>query len=141
MLKYNWNAIFKASDGNVDKCFRLIKMLVYKELPDNRYDSRFQWSKIDFTGHSFLLRPKVLMDNAYLHTKKDICVYAALAAKRPYADYLAYGTLTLPVDQAPLAAEESLEDVKLFSVLDGLIHFNYEETLSEGTSAYQLPNS
>ena len=103
-------------------------MLVYKQIPKNRYDPIFHYSKQNFSGLSYLLHPDVLLYNSYLHTTKDIAIYAGIASLRSYADYLVNKTCTLPGRLCPIKLEEHLEDGNLITLdKEGNLHFLYED--------------
>lgn len=102
-------------------------MLTYNQIPENRLDPIYPYSKMDFRGESFLLHPDVLLYNSYKYTSKDVAIYAGLASLRPVAEYLVYGTLTLPLQFCPIKVREHLEDEELLQVKDDKIHFLYEQ--------------
>jgi hypothetical protein len=104
-------------------------MLVKKELPYSKYDPIYSYSMMDFRGYSFLLHPEVLLYNSYKHATKDVVIYAAIASIRPYADYIAHRTLTLPQRFCPVEIGEHLKDKSLLTIdNEHNIHFLYEET-------------
>jgi len=132
MLLYNWPKIYTAASGDPKECFRIFKMLVDGEIPENKYDPIYIYSKVDFTGTSFLLHPDVLLFNAYKYTRRDISVYLALAALRPLAMYLADNrAITLDLLQSPVDPRNEMTDDRLLTVEDRKIHFLYEKSPSE----------
>ena len=88
MFLYNWKRIFETCEGNAIEMVRVLKMLVFKQVPKNRYDKIYRYSTIDFRGESFLIHPDVLLCNEHKYGYKDICIYVAIASLRPYADYV-----------------------------------------------------
>lgn len=130
MLLYNWNKIFETAEGSALVIFIIFKMLVTKAVPENKYDRIYKFSNSDFSGKSFLVHPDVLLYNSYKHSYREIAQYLALAAMRPYVDYLTTGELTLDMllcDVNP----EFFQDNSLLHVENGKIHFLYEEVKQE----------
>ena len=101
-------------------------MLVEKQIPYNRYDKIYKYSDVDFNGDSFLIHPDVLLFNSYKYSYRDVCIYVALASRRPYAEYKVSGKRTLDMLHLP---EEPIimEDYSLLYIEDEEIHFVYEE--------------
>ena len=79
MLLFDWKKIYETCDGNTSEVVRVLRMLVEKQIPNNRFDKIYKYSNLDFTGMSFLLHPDVLLYNAYKYSNKDICIYMAMA--------------------------------------------------------------
>ena len=127
MLRYSWPKIFVAAEGSAFECMRIMHMLVFKKIPENKYDKTYYYSMKDFRGESFLLHPDVLLFNAAKYTHKDACIYIALASLRSYAEYKVSGTLTLPMRNSPVDPHEYLTNKSLLPVKHDLIHFPYEE--------------
>lgn len=129
MLLYNWPKIYTAAGGDPKEIFKIFKMLVSGELPKNNYDPIFIYSKVDFTGTSFLIHPDVLLFNAFRYSRRDVSVYLALAALRPLAAYLADNrAITLDLLMSPVDPRKEMEDDRLLVVEDGKIHFLYEKS-------------
>lgn len=126
MLLYNWNKIFTKCEANPVEIVRVLKMLVEKQIPYNRYDKIYKYSDVDFNGDSFLIHPDVLLFNSYKYSYRDVCIYVALASRRPYAEYKVSGKRTLDMLHLP---EEPIimEDYSLLYIEDEEIHFVYEE--------------
>ena len=126
MLLYDWNKIFAKTGSNPVEIVRVLKMLVEKQIPYNRYDKIYKYSDVDFNGDSFLIHPDVLLFNSYKYSYRDVCIYVALASRRPYAEYKVSGKRTLDMLHLP---EEPIimEDYSLLYIEDEEIHFVYEE--------------
>jgi hypothetical protein len=136
MLLYNWNKIFTKCEGNTVEIVKVLKMLVEKQLPKNRFDDIYKYSDIDFSGQSFLIHPDVLLYNSYKYSFRDVCIYVALASRRPYALYKAYGKITLDLLFLSTAHEREdpfyyLENNRLLQIRNGEVHFLYEEAPKE----------
>ena len=125
---FDWNKIYKKTDGSVGSLFLVIKMLAYKEVPSNFNDKIIPYYGKDYGGVSFLLCPKVLMDNAFRYSHKEVVQYVALASYRKYADYLTSGNLTLPLVESPLD-ENKIKQNRLLQLDEyDNIHFKYEKS-------------
>jgi hypothetical protein len=128
MLFYNWSKIFRVADGKSLEIYRILKMLVNKEVPKSKYDPIYYYSMKDFRGMSFLLHPDVLLHNAYKYITKDVAIYAGIASIRPYADYLGHRTLTLPIRCCPVQLGDHMKDKELITTdSEGNLHFLYEQ--------------
>ena len=130
MLLYNWNKIFTHCESNPVEMVRVFRMLVEKQIPNNRYDKIYKYSNVDFSGDCFLIHPDVLLYNSYKYSYRDICVYVALASKRSYAEYRAFGKRTLDIIHLP-EGPIIMEDYSLLYIEDEEIHFVYEEDPTE----------
>ena len=133
MLLYDWRKIYKKSGGNVLEIFYILEMLVNKSIPTHRGDKLYKYSKVDFSGQSFILHPDVLLYNSYKHSYKDIAAYLATASFRSLAEYAATQTTTLELLHIPFAdfLVENIKTNSLLRVEDELVHFLYEEVPKE----------
>jgi len=132
---YNWNKIYDIAGGSAVEVSRIVRMIVQKQVPKNKFDPLFRYAGEDFSGESFLIHPDMLMYNAYKHSYKDIVQYLALASMRPIADYLATGILTLPIESTGMPAEivhAYAQQSDLMGIQNGSVLFRYEE-MSEQT--------
>jgi hypothetical protein len=130
MLLYDWNKIFAKTGSNPVEIVRVLKMLVEKQIPYNRYDKIYKYYDTDFSGECFLIHPDVLLFNSYKYSYRDVCIYIALASRRSYAEYKATGKRTLDLLHLP---EEPIifEDYSLLYIENDEIHFLYEEDPTE----------
>jgi len=133
MLLYDWRKIYKKSGGNVLEIFYILEMLVNKSIPTHRGDKLYKYSKVDFSGQSFIVHPDVLLYNSYKHSYKDIAAYLATASFRSLAEYAATQTTTLELLHIPFAdfLVENIKTNSLLRVEDELVHFLYEEVPKE----------
>ena len=131
MLLYNWTKIFETCEGNVLEMVIVLKMLVEKQIPNNRFDRIYKYSNIDFKGESFLLHPDVLLYNCYQYGYKDVCIYVGLASLRSYAEYKAFGKITLDVLHLPIDPFIFLNNHSLLWVKNDQVHFLHEEAPTE----------
>ena len=131
MLLYNWTKIFETCKGNASEMVVVLKMMVEKQIPNNRFDRIYKYSNTDFRGESFLLHPDVLLYNTYQHGYKDVCIYAAMASLRSYAEYKAFGKTTLDVLHLPIDPFIFLNNHSLLQVKGDQLCFLYEEAPME----------
>jgi hypothetical protein len=105
-------------------------MLVTRAIPENKYDRIYKFSNTDFSGKSFLVHPDLLLHYSYKYSYREIAQYLALAAMRPYVDYVTTGERTLDVLLCEVSPE-FYEDNSLLYIDKGKIHFLYEEATQE----------
>ena len=134
MFLFNWNKIYDEANGSVTEIRRIFKMLVEKEIPNNRYDKIYRYADKDFKGTSFLAHPDVLLYNSYMYDSREICQYLALASIRSLADYLAFGKTTVDLLEIPIS-HELYYDNRLLYTDNGELHFLYEE-VNENTTRH-----
>lgn len=128
MLLYDWKKIFVTTHGDPIEITKVLRVMIDKKIPNNRFDPIYQYSQTNFTGQSFLVHPELLLYNGYKHTHRDVAVYVAMAALRPLADYHAYGKITLDTLHTPDNILQYLHNNSLLSEEDGDIHFLYERS-------------
>ena len=135
MFMYNWTKIYDITGGSAVEITRLVRMVINKQIPDNKFDPIYRYYGQDYSGESFLVHPDMLMYNAHKHSHKDICQYLALASLRPIADYLASGLVSIPIECVPIEPDSLLAYVQqneLLALESGVLKFRYEE-ISEQT--------
>ena len=130
MVLYNWQKIFEASDGNPFIIFIIFRMLIGKEIPQNKYDKLYEFSKHNFSGESFMLHPDILLFNAYKHEYTDIAQYIGLCSLRPFEDYKATGKIDLDLLTVDID-HELFTDNSLLRIEGDDVHFMYEEVPKE----------
>jgi len=130
MILFDWKKVFEAADANAYKCYQIIKMITYKEIPKNNRDPRFIFSQIDFSGESFLVHPEPLLFNIYKYSFRELGIYLALASARNLADYLSHGDTTLNLMKITVSDSmyQHITNNRLLVLEDDIIlRFNYEE--------------
>jgi len=130
MFLFDWQKVYDSAEGNVSRCNMIMEMLIYKQTPKNKYDLIYKFSRMDFSGHSFLLHPDVLLYHSYKYSTRDVSIYYALASIRSLPDYMVSRKITLDLIHLPVDLE-SITDNRLLRVEDGDIHFLYEEVTPE----------
>lgn len=127
MFLFSWKKIYKISGGSVNTIFLIFKMLVNSEIPKNKYDPIYKYYQKNYSGQSFLVSPKKLLEVAFKYKRKEVVEYIVLASYRSYTDYIMYGTLTLDVMHSPLPLNK-LKNNRLLHIEDNKIHFLYEKS-------------
>lgn len=130
MFLFDWQKVYDSAEGNVSRCNMIMEMLIYKQTPKNKYDRIYKFSRMDFSGHSFLLHPDVLLYHSYKYSTSDISIYYALASIRSLPDYMVSRKITLDLIHLPVDLE-SITDNRLLRIEGGDIHFLYEEVTPE----------
>jgi len=130
MFLFDWQKVYDSAECNVSRCNMIMEMLINKQTPRNKYDRIYKFSRMDFTGSSFLLHPDVLLHHSYKYSNRDVSIYYALASIRGYAEYVVSQKTTLDLIHLPVSLE-SITDNRLLRIEDGNIHFLYEEVTPE----------
>ena len=133
MLLYDWKKIFTIANGEPSSIFIIFEMLVNQSIPKNKYDPKYKFYEVNFSGESFLVHPDVLLYNAFRHSRRDISIYLAFASMRSLGEYFASGDITLDLLEMPLDPFQHLEDDRLLYMEDDKLHFLYEEVPQEKT--------
>ena len=132
MFLYDWNKIFEASNGNPLLIYLIFKMMAQRTIPKNRRDRLYRFAGLNFRGESFLVHPDLLIYHSYKYEHREIAQYLALAAHRPYADYLATGKTTLDYRTVEYIDKDYIDNNRLLHMGDDQqIHFLYEEAKME----------
>ena len=131
MLLFDWRKVFYAASGDPTEIIRILRMLVEKRVPKNKFDKIYAYSRVDFTGESFLVHPERLLYDGYKYTHREIGVYLAFASLRPLADYLAYDKISLNLLYVNDTIKEHITDNRLLSVEGDELHFLYERSPSK----------
>jgi len=130
MFLFDWQKVYDSAEGNVSRCNMIMEMLINKQTPKNKYDRIYKFSRRDFSGHSFLLHPDVLLHHSYKYSTRDVSIYYALASIRSLPDYMVSRKITLDLIHLPVDLE-SITDNRLLRIEGGDIHFLYEEVTPE----------
>jgi len=124
---YDWKKIFEVAEKNPLSIFVIFRMMVERQIPKNKYDKIFSYSKKNFVGESFLINPEDLLFHSYKYSYREIAQYLALASLRSYADYLATGDATLDLRRVEVDLE-LFKDNRLLYIKEGnKLLFKYEE--------------
>ena len=130
MLLYDWNKIYEAAHGTPLIILLILRLMVEKPVPRNKYDKLYKYSQINFSGDSFMLHPDILLHYHYKHDYTDIAQYIALCSLRPLVDYQTTGRIDLDLLTVDID-HEIFKDNSLLRFEGDNIHFIYEEVPKE----------
>ena len=57
MIKYNWEKIFRETNGDSTSILTIVLLLTYKRIPVSKKDKNYKYFGKSFVGNSFLLNP------------------------------------------------------------------------------------
>ena len=126
VVLYDWDKISRAANGKLDRIITIFDMIVFNRKVRSLSDSRRWVAGKEYSGDSFMLNPEELLQYKNCYTRKEVCRYIALCARRSYADYKIYGTKTLDLVKCPLPLYK-LQRNRLLEIKDNKIYFLYEE--------------
>ena len=128
MFLFDWMKIYDAAQGNVREVVRIFRMLVSKQIPDNRKDPIYKYSHKDFSGVSFMLHPDVLLYHSHKYTYRELAQYISLCSFRSAVDFLSTQDTTLDLILVPgLEPEIIINNNRLLMIEDDRVRFLYEE--------------
>jgi hypothetical protein len=128
-VQYDWNKICKAAKNNVGHIITIFDMIVYNRRPRDTRDSRMLFYGKDYSGQSYMVNPKGLLESKHNFTYKEIAQYIALASYRNYSDYIITGDTTLSLLKSPVSPHK-LTGNRLLQI-DKNIKFLFEEVPKE----------
>jgi len=131
MLLFDWKKIFEKSNGQPFAIFTIVKMLVQKQIPTNKFDRIYKYSGTDFRGLNFLVHADLLVFNAYKYTYREIAQYVAVASLRSLGEYHATGETSLDLLKIPVNLLYILEENRLLYMIDDRLYLLYEEATQE----------
>ena len=126
LILYNWPKIVSNSNGRVSKMLEILSHLTFRLLPENEEDFRYQISRQDWSGDSFLLNPSKIFIHRHQFKHREIAEYVALASLRSYAEYKATRKTTLNLIECPVE-QVQIKDNRLLSFWNNEIYFCWEE--------------
>jgi hypothetical protein len=126
MLLFDWKKIYTTAAGDPTDIVRILRMLVEKRIPKNKYDKEYFYSQINFDGTSFLVHPERLLYNGYKYTFREVAIYTGVAALRSLSDFYATNKMTLDVLLVPEEALPYIYENRLLEVENDKIYFLYE---------------
>jgi hypothetical protein len=128
MFLFDWTKIYAASHGNVREVVRIFRMLVNKQVPENRKDPIYKYSQKDFSGVSFMLHPDVLLYHSHKYKYRELAQYISLCSFRSTIDFISTQDTTLDLVFVPgLEPETIINNNRLLLLDDDRVHFLYEE--------------
>ena len=54
MLFYDWEKIFRTSEGNPQTMYSIVKMMYLNEVPENKYDKIYKYAQKSYIGSSII---------------------------------------------------------------------------------------
>lgn len=123
---FSWRKINIKCGRSANRIVLAIRSLIQKELPRNRNDPIYHYYYSDFSGDSYLLNLRELLDNAFRYTNKEIAQYIAIASYRNYAIYELTGDASLDVLHSPVG-HNTINKNRLLRIVGDKIFFKYEE--------------
>lgn len=126
MITYNWKTVWQKSDGETSKILDIISYLTYKQIPDNIYDPVMKYVDTDWSGLSFIVNPKPIIEHRVKMYEQELAEYVALASFRNLAEYKVTKQTTLHVLASPVDTE-SINNNRFLILRDNEIHFRWEE--------------
>lgn len=125
MILYDWKKVRRKTGTNAWRIFRAMKVLS-GEIPQNKYDYLYSYYVRDFSGDSYMLNLKDLVDLSTPYTLKERAEYFVLASYRNRALLKTFGDATLPLEHSPIS-QTVIKQNRLLRVIDNRILFKYEE--------------
>jgi len=116
------------SGHSAKKIVEIIDYITFRPIPSLFTDPVKNYVLIDWSGSSFLLRPKELLRAGYggKYSKKEMAQYIWLASLRNYSEYLITNKLSLDL-LACLGKEDLINNNSLLQLVDDQVHFRFEE--------------
>jgi hypothetical protein len=124
-ILYDWNKINRAANRQIKDIITILDMITYNRKPRSSKDSRCKFYGRDFSGLSYLLNPKELLEDRGSYTNKEVAQYKALASFRSHAEFVMTGNKSLSLIKNPVPIK-LIENNRLLQI-DNSIKFLYEE--------------
>ena len=126
MIKYNWEKIFRETNGDSTSILTIVHLLTYKRIPASRKDNTYKYFGKSFVGDSFLLNPRQLLAERRNYSNKEAAEYIAVASYRNYFNYKQTGQTTLELIHLPVTTT-IVNRNRLLRIENGLVHFLFED--------------
>ena len=118
--------IVKDTSVNIRDIFVIMRWLTFKVVPSNRKDPLYRYISKNYEGDSFLVNAAPIFYEYKNYTTSEIMQYFSLASRRSYAKYIHEGSTTLDFLYTNIE-EDAINNNRLLTLEDGLIHFKYED--------------
>jgi hypothetical protein len=132
MLLYDWKKISKKSGRSSKRVLTILESMLALGLPRNRFDPIYQYYYEDFSGSSFLVNPRLLLQFRHKWKDKELADYIGLASFRNLGEYLTNKQTALDLDLCPLKSA-TIENNRLLRIKDNKVYFLYEDYTGEHT--------
>jgi hypothetical protein len=126
MIKYNWEKIFRETNGDSTSILTIVHLLTYKRIPASKKDKTYKYFGKSFVGNSFLLNPRQLLAERKNYSNKEAAEYIAVASYRNYFNYNRTGETTLELIHLPVDTT-IVNRNRMLRVENGLVHFLFED--------------
>jgi hypothetical protein len=126
MIKYNWEKIFRETNGDSTSILTIVHLLTYKRIPASKKDKTYKYFGKSFVGDSFLLNPRQLLAERKNYSNKEAAEYIAVASYRNYFNYNRTGETTLELIHLPVDTT-IVNRNRMLRVENGLVHFLFED--------------
>ncbi len=126
MIKYNWEKIFRETNGDSTSILTIVHLLTYKRIPASKKDKTYKYFGKSFVGDSFLLNPRQLLAERKNYSNKEAAEYIAVASYRNYFNYNRTGETTLELIHLPVDTT-IVNRNRMLRIENGLVHFLFED--------------
>jgi hypothetical protein len=126
MIKYNWEKIFRETNGDSTSILTIVHLLTYKRIPASKKDKTYKYFGKSFVGDSFLLNPRQLLAERKNYSNKEAAEYIAVASYRNYFNYNRTGETTLELIHLPVETT-IVNRNRMLRIENGLVHFLFED--------------
>jgi hypothetical protein len=126
MIKYNWEKIFRETNGDSTSILTIVHLLTYKRIPASKKDKTYKYFGKSFVGNSFLLNPRQLLAERKNYSNKEAAEYIAVASYRNYFNYNRTGETTLELIHLPVETT-IVNRNRMLRIENGLVHFLFED--------------
>ena len=126
MIKYNWEKIFRETNGDSTSILTIVHLLTYKRIPASKKDKTYKYFGKSFVGNSFLLNPRELRAKRKYYSNKEAAEYIAVASYRNYFNYNRTGETTLELIHLPVDTT-IVNRNRMLRIENGLVHFLFED--------------
>jgi hypothetical protein len=126
MIKYNWEKIFRETNGDSTSILTIVHLLTYKRIPASKKDKTYKYFGKSFVGDSFLLNPRQLLAERKNYSNKEAAEYIAVASYRNYFNYNRTGETTLELMHLPVETT-IVNRNRMLRIENGLVHFLFED--------------
>jgi hypothetical protein len=126
MIKYNWEKIFRETNGDSTSILTIVHLLTYKRIPASKKDRTYKYFGKSFVGDSFLLNPRELLAKRQYYSNKEAAEYVAVASYRNYFNYNRTGETTLELIHLPVETT-IVNRNRMLRIENGLVHFLFED--------------
>jgi len=126
MILYNWKKVWQKSEGKASKILDIINYITFTQIPENIYDPNMRFVDTDWSGTSFIVNPKPILEYRIKMYERELAEYVALCSFRNLAEYKVTKRTSLYIWESPVDIE-SFKNNKFLTIDDDTIHFRWEE--------------